>query len=95
MTEIDGNKRNVYTVTHPICFLRFLSLSPSLAVYQLRVRYQTLLPPCTAVRALHFHREKASALSSLVDSRRTVLTRIYQALWAVDVFREIQTKYRE
>ena len=30
-------------------------------------------PPPTTVRALHFHREKISALSSFVDSRRIVL----------------------
>ena len=31
-------------------------------------------PLPTTVRALHFYREKSSALSSLVDSRRIVLT---------------------
>ena len=32
------------------------------------------LPLPTTVRALHFYREKISALSFLVDSRRIVLT---------------------
>ena len=58
---------------------RFIILRPSvlslLVVTQMRGHIAGSFPPLpTAVRALHFYREKISALSSLVDSRRTVLT---------------------
>ena len=53
-----------------LCF--FLSL---LVVTQSRGHIAGSFPPLpTTVRALHFYREKISALSSLVDSRRIVLT---------------------
>ena len=50
----------------------YLSL---LVVTQIRGHIAGSFPPLpTTVRALHFYREKISALSSLVDSRRIVLT---------------------
>ena len=52
----------------------FYSLS-LLVVTQIRGHIAGSSPPLpTTVRALHFYREKISALSSLVDSRRIVLT---------------------
>ena len=48
--------------------------SPSLVATQIRGHIAgSSLPLPTTVRALHFYREKISALSSLVDSRRIVL----------------------
>ena len=59
---------------HPIYYLRPYSLS-LLVVTQIRGHIAGSSPPLpTAVRALHFYREKISALSSLVDSRRIMLT---------------------
>ena len=60
---------------HPIYYLRpSVSLS-LLVVTQIRGHIAGSSPPLpTTVRALHFYREKISALSSLVDSRRIVLT---------------------
>ena len=59
-----------------IPFILFaLLFSPLLVVTQIRGHIagsSAPLPP--TVRALHFYREKISALSSLVDSRRIVLT---------------------
>ena len=56
---------------HPISFLRpflFLSL---LVVTQIRGHIAGSSPPLpTTVRALHFYREKISALSALLDSSR-------------------------
>ena len=52
----------------------FYSL-PLLVVTQIRGHIAGSSPPLpTTVRALHFYREKISALSSLVDQRRIVLT---------------------
>ena len=57
---------------HPIYPSFFLSL---LVVTQVRGCRAGSCPPLpTTVRAFHFYREKISALSSLVDSRRIVLT---------------------
>ena len=50
-------------------------------------------PPLpTAVRALHFYREKISALPSLVDSRRIVLTHARRSQQLILSFFFIQTK---
>ena len=55
----------------------FYSLS-LLVVAQIRGHMAGSSPPiATTVRALHFYREKISALSSLVDSHRIVLTHTY------------------
>ena len=43
-------------------------------VTQIRGHIAGSSPHRTMVRALHFYRDKISALSSLVDSRRIVLT---------------------
>ena len=53
-------------------------------------------PPLpTAVRALHFYREKISALSSLVDSRRIVLTHAWLSKQLIlFLFLQINSKYR-
>ena len=62
---------------HPISYLR-PNFSPSLLVIvvtQIRGHIAGSSPPIpTTVRALHFYREKILAVSSLVDSRRIVLT---------------------
>ena len=59
---------------HPIYYLRPSILS-LLVVTQIRGHIAGSSPPLpTTVRGLHFCREKISALSSLVDSRRIVLT---------------------
>ena len=66
---------------HPIYFVwysPFFSLSLLLVVTQIIIRghiaSRLFFPlPTNNVRALHFYREKISALSSLVDSRRIVL----------------------
>ena len=59
---------------HPIYYLRPFVLS-LLAATQIRDHIAGSSPPLlTTVRALHFYREEISALSSLVDSRRIVLT---------------------
>ena len=55
----------------------FLSL---LVVTQIRGHIAGSSPPLpTTVRALHFYREKISALSSLADSRRIVPTRAWRS----------------
>ena len=61
---------------HPIYYLRPSILSLSLLVVtQIRGHIAgSSLPLHATVRALHFYREKMSALPSLVDSRRIVLT---------------------
>ena len=62
-------------IFHPIYYLRpsFLSL---LVATQIRGHTADSSPPLpTAVRDLRFYRDKISALSSLVDSRRIVLIR--------------------
>ena len=62
---------------NPLIYLRpsFLSPSYSVVVTQIRGHIAGSFPPFpTTVRALPFYREKISALSCLVDSRRTVLT---------------------
>ena len=57
-----------------LLFSPFCSLS-LLVVTQIRGHIAGSSPPLpTTVRALHFYRKKISALSFLVDSRRTVLT---------------------
>ena len=59
---------------HPIHYLRPSILS-LLVVTQIRGHIAGSSPPLpTTVRALHFYPEKISALSSLVNSRRIVLT---------------------
>ena len=59
---------------HLIYFLRPFGLS-LLVVTQIRGHIAgSSLPLPATVRALRFHREKISALSSLTDSRRIVLT---------------------
>ena len=60
---------------HPIYYLRPSVLSPSyLVVTQIRGHIAGSSPPLpTTVRALHFYRDKISALSSLVDLRRTAV----------------------
>ena len=65
--------------SHPVYYLRpsILSLLV-LVVTQIGVTSQALLPPLpTMLCALHFYRDKISALSSLVDSRRIVLIGTY------------------
>ena len=58
-----------YLLSSPFCSLSLL------VVTQTRSHIAGSFPPIpTTVRALHFYREKISALSSLVDSRRNVLT---------------------
>ena len=67
-----------------VCFVFFFPshllstpfYSPSLLVVtQIRGHIAGSSPPLlTTVRALHFYREKISAISSLVDSRRIVLS---------------------
>ena len=72
----------VFPVHFPIYYLRssFFSLS-LLVVTQIRGHIAGSSPPIpTAVRALRFYRERISALFSLVDSRRTVLTHAIGAL---------------
>ena len=59
---------------HPIYYLRPSILS-LLVVTQIRGHIAGSSPPLpTTVLALHFYPEKISALSSLVDPRRIVLT---------------------
>ena len=59
---------------HPIYYLRPSILS-LLVVTQIRGHIAgSSLPLPNTVSALHFYRENISALSSLVDSRRIVLT---------------------
>ena len=58
-----------HLLSSPFCSLSLL------IVTQIRGHIAGSFPPLPAtVRALHFYREKISALSSLVDSRRIVLT---------------------
>ena len=58
---------------YPIYYL-CPSILSILVVTQIRGHIAGSSPPLpTAVRALHFYREKLSALSCLVDSRRIVL----------------------
>ena len=69
----------VYYSATTFFFLLFfpshLLSSPFLVVTQIRGHIAGSSPPLpTTVRALHFYRENISALSSLVDSRRIVLT---------------------
>ena len=60
---------------HPIYYLRPSILSLLIVVTQIRGHIAGSSPPLpTTVRALHFYREKISALSFVVDSRRIVLT---------------------
>ena len=74
--EVPTSKKFVCLFFHPIYYLRPSILS-LLVVAQIRGDIEGSSPPLpTAVRALHFNREKISALSSLVDSRRIVRTRI-------------------
>ena len=59
----------------PIPFIFFALLFSLLVVPQIRGHVAGSSPPLpSTVRALHFFRDKISALSSLVDSRRIVLT---------------------
>ena len=61
-------------LTSPLSSSPFYSLSLPV-VTQIRGHIAGSFPPLsTTDRALHFYREKISALSSLVDSRRIVLT---------------------
>ena len=75
----------------------FFSLS-LLVVTQIRGHIAGSSPPLpTTVRALHFYREKISALSSLVDSRRIVLTharRSQQLIFFVVVANEFKISPR-
>ena len=67
---------------HPIYYIRPFNIS-LLVVTQIRGHISSSSPPLpNTVRALHFYREKISALSSLVDTRRIVLihARRYQQL---------------
>ena len=83
----------VYTMVR-IFFPSHLLSSPFyllslLVVTQIRGHIAGSFPPLpTTVRALHFYREKISALSSLVDSRRIVLTHARGALssWSFSFF---------
>ena len=61
---------------HPIYYLRhsILSLPVVTQIGGHIAGSSSPLPTINRVRALHFYREKLSALSSLVDSRRIVLT---------------------
>ena len=74
--------------SHPIYYLRPSILSPSyVVVTQIRGHIAGSSPPLpTTVGALHFYREKISALSSLVDTRRIVLTHARRSQLAVDPF---------
>ena len=65
---------SLYFFFHPIYFFVFFSLS-LLVVSQIRGHIAGSYPPLpTTVRALRLFREKISALCSLVDLSRTVLT---------------------
>ena len=67
----------MYTWYIPIAFIIFVVLFslPPLVVTQIRGHIAgSSLPLRTTARALHSYREKRSALASLVDSRRIVLT---------------------
>ena len=69
--------------SHPIYYLRPSTPAPSLVVTQIRGHESRIFFPFpTAVGALHFYREKCSAFSSLVDSRRIVPTHATYALSA-------------
>ena len=60
---------------HPIYYLRLSFHLSLIVVTQIRGHIAGSSPPLpTTVRALHFYREKISALPSLVNSRRIVLT---------------------
>ena len=85
--QLNGSNRA--TSKHvPVCiglvipFIIFaLSILSPLVVTQIRGHIAGSSPPLpTTVRALHFYREKISALSSLVDSRRIVLLPALDAL---------------
>ena len=72
----------IYQVFIFIPFIIFALLFSSLLVVpQIRGHAAGSSPPLPTtrtVRALHFYREKISAVSSLVDSRRIVLTHAIQ-----------------
>ena len=73
------------------------SILSLLVVTQIRGHIAGSSPPVHAtVRALHFFREKILAPSSLVDSRRIVLThaRRSQQLVILLLFLQINSKYR-
>ena len=81
---------------HPTYYLRPYIIS-LLVVTQIRGSRSRLFSPLSStVRALHFYREKISALSSLVDSRRVVLThaRRTQQLILFLLFLHIYSKSR-
>ena len=65
----------IYIFCYPVYYLRPSNcpLTPTVVVTQIRGHIAGSSPLPTTVRALHFYREKISALSSLVDSRRIVL----------------------
>ena len=72
-------RSHIYMFFFSIPFLVLVllfSLPPTVVVTQiyLKVTKQALLPLPHYGTRLHFYREKSAALSSLVDSRRNVLT---------------------
>ena len=72
-----------------IMFALTFSLPPTVVVTQIRGHIAGSSSPLpTTVRALHFYREKISALSSLVDSRRIAPTQAIDALssWSFSIF---------
>ena len=64
-----------FVFSHPIYYFRPSFSLSLLVVTQIRGHIAGSSPPLpTTVRALHFYRDSISAFSSLVDSRRIVLT---------------------
>ena len=83
----------------PFVILALLFLSPSyglIVVTQIRghIAGSFSPSPLRTVRALHFYREKISALSSLVDSRRIVLTRARRSQQLILFFSFLQINSR-
>ena len=79
---------------YPFYYLRPSVLS-LLVVTQIRGHIAVSSPLPTTVRALHFYREKISALSSLVDSRRIVLTHARRSQQLIlFLFSQINSKSR-
>ena len=78
---------------HPIYYLRpSISL---LVVNQIRGHVAGSSPPLpTTVRALHFYREKVSALSSLADSRLIVLTHARRSQQLILFYFNLANKFK-
>ena len=80
----------IYIRIHISSHLFFALLFSLLVVTQIRGHIAGSSPPLpTTVRALHFYREKISALSSLVDSRRIVtIPGIYEVHINMEIYLE-------